>query len=178
VSPTGTDKWQFTFSPHLAVLVLYMRLPMQHILVWESALFQFLHIGICLHLCWKVCITILHLVVIGCTFLRLLHRWRTNRMWWDDYSTVLPLVIDVAYVIFMWWKFRGGGKLTYPFRARSIWINIFSFSGLASQKSEGFIYSALFFASICWTIIWWLLYFLLIAQAHWVFEFTLQGIAV
>ena len=66
---------------------------------------------------WKVCMTLLHIVVIGTTCLRLLHRCQTKRMWWDDYITIIPLLVDVAYVVLMWLKFRGGGKHTYPFLA-------------------------------------------------------------
>jgi len=103
----------------------------------------------------KVCITLLHHFVIGSTFLRLLYRWRTNRMWWDDYTAIIPLVIDVGYVIFMWWGFGGGrGKPYIRLPSPSDSDKSFLVSDLASRKLEGFNYSSLF-AAIGWTIIWW-----------------------
>ena len=54
--------------------------------------------------------TVFHFLVIGATSLRLVHRWRTKRLWWDDYSAFVVLVVDIVYVVHMWLRFRYGGK--------------------------------------------------------------------
>ncbi|KAF8161383.1 hypothetical protein B0H34DRAFT_700715 [Crassisporium funariophilum] len=58
------------------------------------------------HLAWKVCITLLHFLAISCTIVRIGHRARTRRMWWDDYVVVVPLAFDFVYIITMWMRLR------------------------------------------------------------------------
>jgi len=91
-----------------------MHLPTQNLLAWEGGLFLFLHIQRLLTFgrLWIVSATLFHLLVVGATSLRLVHRWRTMRMWWDDYSAFIVLLVDVMYVVLMWLRFRYGGKHT------------------------------------------------------------------
>ena len=92
-----------------------MHPPTQNLLAWESALFQLLLIQQLLTLGErrKASVTLLHLLAAGSTLLRLVHRWKTNRMWWDDYITVIPLMVDIIFIILMWLRFRDGGKHTH-----------------------------------------------------------------
>ncbi|KDR75565.1 hypothetical protein GALMADRAFT_279586 [Galerina marginata CBS 339.88] len=53
-------------------------------------------------LVWKVCMTVLQLIAIGFTIIRLLQRWRTSRMWWDDWVVVLALLADCLFLSLMW----------------------------------------------------------------------------
>jgi len=92
-----------------------MKLPTQNVLAWEGAFFSIPLHSSSTHI-WdfrKVCVTILHLFVIGVTSVRLVHRWRTKRMWWDDYGAFVTLIVDVLVVILMWLKFRHGGKKSF-----------------------------------------------------------------
>jgi len=72
----------------------------------------------------KVCMTFFHLLVLGITSVRIVHRWRTKRMWWDDYGAFVSLIVDVIYVILMWLRFRYGGK-RYCFVPQTKPINVF-----------------------------------------------------
>ncbi|PPQ70432.1 hypothetical protein CVT25_004304 [Psilocybe cyanescens] len=53
-------------------------------------------------LTWKVCVTVVQAVSITSTVIRLVHRWHTRRMWWDDWATFVPLLVDCLYLAFMW----------------------------------------------------------------------------
>ena len=98
---------------------------------------------------WKVCMTFLHIVVIGTTCLRLLHRCQTKRMWWDDYSAFIVLVVDLMYILHMWLRCRSGGKHTRFSSSNS--DKYFLVAGLISPS---FIYSVWFTTAIGWTVIW------------------------
>ncbi|KIM46677.1 hypothetical protein M413DRAFT_56398, partial [Hebeloma cylindrosporum] len=58
----------------------------------------------------KVSVTLFHLLAVGFTLLRLVYRWKTKRLWWDDYITIIPLMVDILYIILMWLRFRDGGE--------------------------------------------------------------------
>jgi len=89
-----------------------MHLPTQNILAWEGELFLFFQIQRLLISGQPriVSVTLFHLLVVAATFLRLVHRWRTKQLWWDDYSAFIVLLVDITFVIIMWWRFRNGGK--------------------------------------------------------------------
>ncbi|KDR75564.1 hypothetical protein GALMADRAFT_248043 [Galerina marginata CBS 339.88] len=53
-------------------------------------------------LVWVVCPTVLQVIAIGFTFIRLVHRWRTCRMWWDDWVVLIPLIVDCLYLSLTW----------------------------------------------------------------------------
>lgn len=46
-----------------------------------------------------VCISILHCVAIAVGASRLWLRYRSSRMWWDDYLVILPVLFDIFYWI-------------------------------------------------------------------------------
>ncbi|PPQ91565.1 hypothetical protein CVT25_008602 [Psilocybe cyanescens] len=50
----------------------------------------------------KVCVTMVQAVSITSMIIRLVHRWRIKRMWWDDWVTFVPLLVDCLYLSFMW----------------------------------------------------------------------------
>lgn len=50
----------------------------------------------------RVSLTILHLVGIGSTLFRFHYRYFTGRLWWDDYSSLLPLLMECAYAVTLW----------------------------------------------------------------------------
>ncbi|KDR81176.1 hypothetical protein GALMADRAFT_241731 [Galerina marginata CBS 339.88] len=51
---------------------------------------------------WEVGVTLLQAIAIASTVVRLAHRWRTDRMWWDDWTAFPPLFFDIMYVIILW----------------------------------------------------------------------------
>jgi hypothetical protein len=138
--------------------VLYMHLPTQNLLAWEGALFHFLQIQHLLTLSAhrKVSVTLFHLLAVGSTLLRLVHRWKTKRMWWDDYITVIPFTVDIVHIILMWLRFRDGGKHTHSSPSKS--NECFLAAGVtflaAGVTKPRFIYSTWFAAAISWTVIW------------------------
>ncbi|KIM47024.1 hypothetical protein M413DRAFT_23319 [Hebeloma cylindrosporum] len=73
-------------------------------------------------------------LALGFTCLRLVHRWRTKQMWWDDYSAFIPLTVDVIYIVLTWLRFRDG------------------VAGITEM--EGFLYSDWFGVALGWTVIW------------------------
>jgi hypothetical protein len=44
-------------------------------------------------------------------------------MWWDDYSALVLLLVDVMLVVLMWLRFRYGGK--HSFHAQATLTNAF-----------------------------------------------------
>ncbi|KAF8161393.1 hypothetical protein B0H34DRAFT_378652 [Crassisporium funariophilum] len=81
-------------------------------------------------LAWEICITLLHAVSIGCTFVRLIRRWRINRMWWDDYLVCIPLLADGMFLTNLWLRFRDGAISTPKYQSAlySTWLATFLFS--------------------------------------------------
>ena len=53
----------------------------------------------------EVCISILHGIAIISTCLRVEHRRRARRLWWDDYATIIPAVVEVLNVAVLWLRF-------------------------------------------------------------------------
>ncbi|KAH9485640.1 hypothetical protein JR316_0002550 [Psilocybe cubensis] len=51
---------------------------------------------------WEVSTLLLQIVCAGSTTVRLVHRWRTRRMWWDDWIVFIPLSVDVFLVVIDW----------------------------------------------------------------------------
>ncbi|PPQ71455.1 hypothetical protein CVT24_011967 [Panaeolus cyanescens] len=86
-------------------------------------------------LAWQICLTVFHSIAIGFIIARLVHRWRTRKLWWDDYIILLPFVTDIAYLSVNW--------------------TIYSES---NQQSDGpyrnFIYSLWFSKFMFFTIVW------------------------
>ncbi|RDB18607.1 hypothetical protein Hypma_014728 [Hypsizygus marmoreus] len=48
------------------------------------------------------CVSALHVTAIGSTIFRLLYRRKTRCLWWDDYTAIVPLVMDTSYFIVLW----------------------------------------------------------------------------
>ncbi|KAF8905751.1 hypothetical protein CPB84DRAFT_1823099 [Gymnopilus junonius] len=57
-------------------------------------------------LAWKISITLLHFLAFSSTLVRIGHRWRTRRAWWDDYIVVIPWCFDIIYIVTMWAKYK------------------------------------------------------------------------
>ncbi|KAF5322348.1 hypothetical protein D9619_002206 [Psilocybe cf. subviscida] len=51
---------------------------------------------------WRVCMTLLHVLAVLSTTFRVSIRWRMARMWWDDYMTLLPTIVDVYLCSTLW----------------------------------------------------------------------------
>ncbi len=52
--------------------------------------------------------SVLHGIAICSTCLRLEHRRRTRRLWWDDYATIVPLLTEGLNIAVLWLRFRQG----------------------------------------------------------------------
>ncbi|KAF8806684.1 hypothetical protein BYT27DRAFT_6636398 [Phlegmacium glaucopus] len=75
-------------------------------------------------LAWKISVTLLQFLAIGTTIFRLVRRWRSQRMWWDDYVVCIPVALDCLYVTVLWIKFQH--KVVKPNATLdSFWFNAF-----------------------------------------------------
>ncbi|KJA17411.1 hypothetical protein HYPSUDRAFT_97038, partial [Hypholoma sublateritium FD-334 SS-4] len=50
----------------------------------------------------EVSMSLLHGIAIISTCLRVEHRRRARRLWWDDYATIIPAVIEVLNIAVLW----------------------------------------------------------------------------
>ncbi|KAH6891833.1 hypothetical protein BKA70DRAFT_1201425 [Coprinopsis sp. MPI-PUGE-AT-0042] len=66
------------------------------------------------YLAWKVCVTVLHVVAICSTVLRVRIRWKDARLWWDDYVAAATALVDVVFVITYWLLFGTHAESTTP----------------------------------------------------------------
>jgi hypothetical protein len=55
-----------------------------------------------LFLSFLVITTLLHILAIGLTLLRLYYRLNTSRLGWDDLTAALAVLVDVAYFALLW----------------------------------------------------------------------------
>ncbi|KDR69785.1 hypothetical protein GALMADRAFT_908965 [Galerina marginata CBS 339.88] len=79
------------------------------------------------YLGWKVSMSILHILAICSTIYRLIHRFRIQRIWWDDYLVIVPLVIDCVYCPLLWFRFTRvdpANARTYQI-LNSYWLSAF-----------------------------------------------------
>jgi len=80
---------------------------------------------------WAVLASFFHILALVSTVLRLVHRLRTSRMWWDDYMVVLPLGLDTAYFASLWVLYdfqRKESTTLLPHTGiSSFWASIFLF---------------------------------------------------
>ncbi|KDR69792.1 hypothetical protein GALMADRAFT_145189 [Galerina marginata CBS 339.88] len=49
------------------------------------------------YLGWKVSLSILQVVAISSAVYRLVHRFRIRKTWWDDYTVLVALALDIVY---------------------------------------------------------------------------------
>jgi len=80
---------------------------------------------------WAVFASVFHILGLVSTVLRLLHRLRTSRMWWDDYLVVFPLILDTINFASLWvlysYQSKEGTTLLPPTGISSFWASIFIF---------------------------------------------------
>lgn len=57
-----------------------------------------------------VTLTIFQAIAISSTLYRLFRRYRIQRLWWDDYVVVIPLVMDIVYTVIFCLQFRDSGE--------------------------------------------------------------------
>jgi len=57
-----------------------------------------------------VTLTIFQAIAISSTLYRLVRRYRIQRLWWDDYVVVIPLVMDIVYAVTFCLQFRDSGE--------------------------------------------------------------------
>ncbi|KJA23503.1 hypothetical protein HYPSUDRAFT_184904 [Hypholoma sublateritium FD-334 SS-4] len=60
-----------------------------------------------------VIVTFLHATAIALTVMRLKYRKRTNRLWWDDFTVFLAVVLDCGYVITLWFPYTTSGSILH-----------------------------------------------------------------
>ncbi|KAF9002136.1 hypothetical protein BDQ17DRAFT_1243536, partial [Cyathus striatus] len=53
-----------------------------------------------------VSVTILHIVAIITACLRIGYRRKSRRIWWDDYATILPALLEFCNVIGLWMRLQ------------------------------------------------------------------------
>ncbi|TFK34322.1 hypothetical protein BDQ12DRAFT_372532, partial [Crucibulum laeve] len=72
------------------------------------------------YLPWKVCrvhyflvlsvsVTILHVIGILSSVLRVEYRRRMHRLWWDDYASIVPAAFECVAIAIIWLRFRRYG---------------------------------------------------------------------
>ncbi|KAF9002138.1 hypothetical protein BDQ17DRAFT_1426098 [Cyathus striatus] len=54
------------------------------------------------YLPWKIAVTIIHVIAILAACLRIEHRRRSRRIWWDDYASVLPALLECLNLAVQW----------------------------------------------------------------------------
>ncbi|KAF9008394.1 hypothetical protein BDQ17DRAFT_146494 [Cyathus striatus] len=54
------------------------------------------------YVAWKVSLTILHLIAICTSVIRVWQRKHTNGMWWDDHLALIPAVMTVIQIVIIW----------------------------------------------------------------------------
>lgn len=84
-------------------------LPEQSKLAWSSELHLISQGPRTIDYVFTVVITVLHVVAISSTVFRLCHRIRNRQLWWDDYVTIIPLMLDCVYVGVIWMSLSNGG---------------------------------------------------------------------
>ncbi|KAH9483195.1 hypothetical protein JR316_0005299 [Psilocybe cubensis] len=87
-------------------------------------------------LAWKVALTFVHLLSLGLTIVRIRHRWRTNRLWWDDYVVGIPWALVLVCAALLWAKLNSKDTPWYM------------------PNAQGFIHSYWFDGFIFLTITW------------------------
>ncbi|KAF8806687.1 hypothetical protein BYT27DRAFT_7242893 [Phlegmacium glaucopus] len=77
-------------------------------------------------LAWQVSMTLLQLLAMGMTIFRLVHRWRSHRLWWDDYVVCLPPCLECILVVQIWLKFhQANGVVKINPAIESFWMGAF-----------------------------------------------------
>ncbi|TFK34325.1 hypothetical protein BDQ12DRAFT_636561, partial [Crucibulum laeve] len=61
------------------------------------------------YLPWKVSLTILHVITALSSLLRVEHRRRTRRLWWDDYASIVPAIFVWVMIAVIWLRLRHFG---------------------------------------------------------------------
>ncbi|KDR69770.1 hypothetical protein GALMADRAFT_145172 [Galerina marginata CBS 339.88] len=82
------------------------------------------------YLGWKVSMSILHILAIGSTIYRLIHRFRIQKTWLDDYIVFVPLVLDSIYWPIVCFRFSHVDPNNEPWSHRvlsSYWLSTFPF---------------------------------------------------
>ena len=51
---------------------------------------------------FTVYLTVIYIIAFGFTGFRLTHRYRTRRLWWDDFWAASALVFDIMYSSTLW----------------------------------------------------------------------------
>jgi hypothetical protein len=66
--------------------------------------------------------TVLQLTAVGTTAFRLYYRHKTQRLWWDDYTAIVPLVAEFIYIPVLWMRIVHSGDCIFSdtFIARSL----------------------------------------------------------
>ncbi|KIJ96699.1 hypothetical protein K443DRAFT_633963 [Laccaria amethystina LaAM-08-1] len=77
-------------------------------------------------LAWKITLTIFQAIAISSTLYRLLRRYRIQRLWWDDYVVVIPLVMDIVYTVTFCLEFRDSDPSLEKV-LESYWLQLFFF---------------------------------------------------
>ncbi|KAF5327107.1 hypothetical protein D9619_004524 [Psilocybe cf. subviscida] len=54
------------------------------------------------YVAWRVCVTMFHVAAILSTLLRIRTRYKSQRMWLDDYLVIVPMTVDFIYCISPW----------------------------------------------------------------------------
>lgn len=101
-----------------------------------------------------VSITLLHFLSLSSTVVRVGHRWRTRRAWWDDYIVIIPWCLDIIYIVTMWAKYKNHGECRTPIIR---WGTLLTFSDISWDIPDpsGFIYSAWFDSFLYFSEIWY-----------------------
>ncbi|KAF9477984.1 hypothetical protein BDN70DRAFT_880512 [Pholiota conissans] len=78
------------------------------------------------NLALDVIITLLHIIAIGLTLLRLHYRRSTSRLGWDDYTAAFAVLIDIAYLGLLWPTFSAVSESMHLNISQYIkfWLNL------------------------------------------------------
>ncbi|KAF8153755.1 hypothetical protein B0H34DRAFT_753183 [Crassisporium funariophilum] len=84
------------------------------------------------YLAWKVSLTFVHALAIGSGVYRLVHRFRLQKTWWDDYIVFVPLVLEIPSIVLFWIRFphRFDPNVPIPSRLQALdsyWLSTLPF---------------------------------------------------
>jgi len=96
----------------------------------------------------SVILTVLHIIAIGSTIFRLLHRFRIKKIGWDDYVAVIAVSFDISVLVQLWFKFHDKRAYRFFFKLK---LSLTSASvGAPKHLIESFWFSVFLLQVVLW----------------------------
>ena len=124
-------------------------LPVQSPVAWEGMYLRWCNVS------WdrtkstlqSVILTVLHIIAIGSTIFRLIHRFRIKKIGWDDYAAVIAVSFDISVLVQLCFKFHD--KCAYQFCFNSLSVTS-ALVGAPKHLIESFWFSVFLLQVVLW----------------------------